>query len=1426
MSIKERPINAETKELLVSNRPFKYAHLIKFERPSRPDALSGLVSTAKQRYAYLTDASINVNFDDGSKDLQGNSNGTQTYLANKVLSVGSVQEQTKATTSSTNIVIDGTALGAYIDANTDIIQVDSNTWDIRFLPPHSLDNVLDAGFREGDKVSVFAGEQTVNVNIKNFRGSDTLRVTKIDDNLLEHTDAQTEIKVVSEEIISILLNKNADDYASFINREVYIYRAYFEDGQMVGSPFIIFKGIINNVSFEDSEDSIKVTWGLNSHWGDFSQVRGRVTSDSFHRALNENNVPQPDSALKPIYAYDKGFIHAESSINMLAKYVVQVEKMDVKSKKGFLGIGASVKVKKYYVPEDRFTNLDFQIQARSIPVVYGVRKLEGIPIFADTLLDNSAEVYIAYALSEGEIGGIYDVYIDGNSLICSDKADFDARSTQTPDNTVELVCRGRADRGDVLGGEQIPGNNYSYYSPTGELISITVPDIFNYNIDWYMQEYGIGGTLPPIPDATHTSYGILDGETLRLTSPQDITLDVFTGKAGQKASPQLSKLAFDKKLKIQNTYWTGNNTYEYWGPNHRLLDTAYILAKVIIEEGETTIPDLGFVVRGKVLECYNYDYSFLHDRKATSESATNFVLGQTVSLYYNSGPNYAGGSEVLLNSNVQIIDKWVFKNPDGTDNIRFRFNQVPNLAFDSEGKPAITKFYMKDGSSNTWTMTTFNHNNLGAEYQDASKRLNVGGVIASQLTGASSTSGYLQLTYASNPLMAIENDPVNATPQFQLASFGSGVYNTISTGDVFPYAVIVGSAVSSTSLTTLYPTSGVSAGYLTEAQAAVSAGAYIVSKNTIKLPTSASAVSDYYVGDMIEVTRYNSTTGKIVVQTAEIIGYDGANKIATIDGIWDFIPVTTDTVRIYPKYADGRVSINPAIIGLDYITSKTYGRGLDPIKDLYLPSWTEAARKCDTRSDVTLLTNTSLSGLLEGSVYKYPSTGNIVWQGTVASINTQYVTFTDIIGKITNKWNTWKYWNVNEILYNASTFKFYRVDTAGVKPDEPTHTSGTVNGLTYISSLNITKVSGAGPTTIGLNLSNGNPVQNIRDGQKISGYSLYDCDDINYWRLSGWDEHSQRQVTRNQCNIVIDTSIPLLDNMNGILDHCNGILRYTAGKYYLDIEEIEYDIPNSDIRTITTDDIIGKIQLSDEGTRSAFNSLTAAFADPANKFEARNISFFNSDYLKSDKNVPKKGNLSVPGITNYYNTRLLADGFLNKSRFGLTINMTVRQHGVLLLSGTVIQVVYPRYDWNAPGKRFRIESIDYLPDGMANVVAREYDNSFYSLTSIRRAAGTGGTTTPGVVLVPEDKGPTNLVASTNKYNQIVLTWDNGPVASLQNTYTEVWRSDTNNFNDASVIALVPVVPGTNQYVDSVAPIAGGVTQINKYYWVRHKVIKQ
>lgn len=1339
----ERPIDPNIKNMLLANTPFQYAHLVKFERPSRPDNSSGQVSTASNRYTYITDASRDVDFNDGSTDQLGNANGTQTYIANKVIKVSSVSEDTAAKASSYTLTLDGNGLGALLTSNATITVVTTNqVWDISWPVGTHLTKY---GFREGDKV-VLSGIATGAFNIVNFTAHNSVRVKRIDTTMSAFSGSLT-MALASEEIISILLDKNSSDYSSFINREIFIYRAYFQNGTQVGTPFLLFKGIIAAVSFDDGDAALTVAWTLTSHWGDFEQVKGRITSDDFHRALDQNGVPQPGSALKVEYAYDKGFMHAETSVHLLSTYKVAVQKEDVKVKSGFLGIGSKVKVKKYIAYEDHQTNLDFQLQAKSIPVIYGVRVTPGLPVFADTLNDDTTTVYIAQALSEGEIGGIYDVYIDGNSLICNDFDDYTARSVQTTDNTVKLICRGRSDRGDVLGGISSVSNTYqdfynTYYSNSTQQYQSTL----NYDLNY---QYAYPSYIAPTTATTdYTGAGVSDGQSINLSDPQNITLDVFSGKAGQKAAASLVAVAKTNNFKLQNTYWNGISTADYWGPNHRLLDTAYVVGKFIIADGETTIPDISFVVRGKVINCYNYDKSYTHYEKATSESAGNFLLGDTVALKAMDGSTLVGS--------CQIIDKWTFANADSSPNTRFRFSVDPPLTY-VNGIPLTTKFQMVSSAGATWTMITYNYKET--EGVNATEFL-------IPITGTSNNGGFVQFTFSSQANITTGGDPVESSSVFSVVDANGIPIDNYYFGN----AALVGT-LTTTSLTTKY--SYGSAGDF----ASQTIGSYLVRRNVVLLPSGSSTMTDYYNGGKVTLTRVDPTTGRKNVQTKDIIDYDGPTRIATIEGMWNYgyHPKAGDTITITPPRTDSRISINPAMQLMDYICSPTYGRNLDPHVDLNFQSWLDTALLCDKQSDVTILFQ---SGTMpnHGDVYRYPATGPILWQGTVVGVDGLYVQFTNVIGKISNKWKNWRTYKVNEIVYDED--RLYRVDTAGAKPNEPIHASGSTQGMTYTTNVPVTKVSGGGPTTL-IASNGGNFVKAQKDGSIIPGYSLYDSDGVDYWRLLGWDEFSQRYVTQHQTNLIVDTSLPLFDNVNSFLDHFNAIMRYNNGQYYLDLEQPADPISeiDSEARNITADHIIGKIRLTDEGIKNAFNSLTTGYPDPANKFESRNISFFNSDYLKSDRGVPKKGNLTVPGITNYYNTRILADRFLNKSRFGLVVQFNMAPRGLLLLAGMVIQLQYPRYGW--VDKKFRISSLVHQEDATVDIVAQEYDDSFYSLSKISKqaAAGlSGGSAIITAIGSPTGLRATGLASNDEQVSGVAVSWVNNAAANDKNVFTELYSS--------------------------------------------------
>ena len=90
MSLRE--LHTDVQGSLLKGDSFVYAHLLKFERVIKTQ--SAKPSESATDYSYVTDASVDISWDDGSKDVSDNSNGTQTYIANRLLKVGGINETT------------------------------------------------------------------------------------------------------------------------------------------------------------------------------------------------------------------------------------------------------------------------------------------------------------------------------------------------------------------------------------------------------------------------------------------------------------------------------------------------------------------------------------------------------------------------------------------------------------------------------------------------------------------------------------------------------------------------------------------------------------------------------------------------------------------------------------------------------------------------------------------------------------------------------------------------------------------------------------------------------------------------------------------------------------------------------------------------------------------------------------------------------------------------------------------------------------------------------------------------------------------------------------------------------------------------------------------------------------------------------------
>lgn len=552
---------------------------------------------------------------------------------------------------------------------------------------------------------------------------------------------------------------------------------------------------------------------------------------------------------------------------------------------------------------------------------------------------------------------------------------------------------------------------------------------------------------------------------------------------------------------------------------------------------------------------------------------------------------------------------------------------------------------------------------------------------------------------------------------------------------------------------------------------------------------------------------------------------------------------------------DARVTNNPAMILLDYLLSRRYGKGLNPSL-LDFASFKEVARSCDQGSDVTIQVvqaSSTLGSTAVGNLCRYPADVSepILFQGTIKEIslniatvevsagstqNVHEITFTGCTGKLGRAWENARIYSPNEIVWGKGGGSTVVASGGSIANPSSTIASSPIQirNLTLNSTLtidhqhsrNIEIVANSGeyPNT-SFKAPSGNPIVKQIDKstgivRMLSGYSLYDCDEVRYWKYLGWESWDQRWVTRHQLNPVIDTSQKLSENVNTLLAQFNGILRYSNGKYFLDLKTKAKPLSEFDtnVEVITEEDIIGDIKLEDKGISKTFNAFSAQISDPSLLFGNRTVSFFNSNYLLQDKGIPRQGTYRAPAITNYFNLRINAQQALDESRAGLTISFTLPPKGYLLLAGNIIVITHAQFNW--VNKLFRIESLKTKSNLLVDVVATEHNDEAYLLKSMANDLVTpyGEPASHSDILVDR---PVNLIASNIVKEQgavggIKLDWTNTSDYSASTHQVEVWTSLTSSYADATHALTASGVTITDPVLDESG------TAI-RYYWIRYKV---
>ena len=1474
-----RPFNNELRDSLYNNDPYIVAHLVKFERPSIQPGYNGISSKEVTTYTYLTDANFNIDFDDGSFSRleqykvdkkkvissapNGTANGRQTYHANKVMNVGTINEGIEAKASTLALELDATALGI------------SSTAKFAFPDAASLANTItmstedlsEAGFKEGDKVKFTGAGPNNNLEVLLTRfvtsgGSTQVKVTVVGGTYVqESTATQYSASQISEELSTLVLGNGSVSYTNYINREVSIYRVHLnpETNQIIGGvpgfysgvydskgAMLLFKGIISGATLQERPNArASMKWTLASHWGDFVRVQNRITSDESHRALDQDGFPDEAVLLRKEYASDLGFEHSELALNLTATYNRTEQRKKLKKSKNAIGY-SKYSEETYYeeIPTD--VDLSINLNAKSLPVVYGVQKIDAIPFFFDNFKNKSEQVYVGYALCEGPIAGILDIVIDDKGSLCVDENDAAARSpSANADGGVDVVCLGRMDAGESLVGTDSNENGVGIY----------VSHVFNYEAWSTKKIYGRRGsknkvsinnekywtqTTQLLPAGGTGVKGILHEEAFRFTSPINCTLMFHRGEPAQRANRLLVEKADKNLFKVQNDFYAGA-PHQYYTPNHRVLDTAYVVGEYLIAQDETSLPSLDFVVRGREIDCHNYDGSFLHNPSSAyksggsaSEQASDFRLGQQVYLSGHGGSEYA----------TYIIDQWSYYTGEGVLETRFRWKAEPTvttgvLIMTSSSSAGGDKWSMVASDSTVLAGTVPAELRAGINFTATTNTNGVTTGLAIDMNDLA--DGIPQVLQTLNTVTALT--PSGEIPFLSLFEDGNRETEASTAGlgsRIQPEDFVFDTGSSPQHIVGKL-------GGIAEPIPPTDYDSFIIN-NAIRFGNDLSAnqvTDDRYEG--YEVVLYRFDNNNIpYIQTRTITKWigNGTDNIACalVDEPWDpgYTPTAND-VYLLKTPKDLRVSINPAMQLLDYVSSKRYGKGLTE-EEIDLQTFKSAAVDCDTRSDITMqFKNTIFTGSVSlptvGDLYRRVNAGHEHFRGTVKSVvqgttHTEVI-FTDIIGAFIQKWNSHQIFNSGQLLWNNTGSSVSIKRKSGSSGNSGNlSTEDIYNNLSSPTSLALGRIGGgnnitpdaaitvAGVTGSGHFAGDGNPIIKAvdnRGGFSRSGYSLYDASNVKYWKYLGWDSPNQRNVTRHQLNHTVDTSKTVFANINDMLKQFNGILRYANGQYQLSVKGAAP--ATSTYEKIAEADIIGDIKLTDKGSKKTYNSISANIIDPSNGFEPRQVSFFNSDYLREDNGVPKKGQFQTPAITNYFNARFGLKQYLDESRNGLELQFRVRPSGLLLLAGEVFELTYKRFGWN--NKKWRITNLNFLSDGLVAITCSEHSDDAYIIKNTDDVArggdtGSGGSANTGT---KTPSSPTGLTASTNFEGGILLDWANAADHAPGTHTAEIYRSTKNDRRVTGVTSSAYKSFALTIDVDSTADIAvnqlvtGGVTKM-------------
>ena len=285
-------------------------------------------------------------------------------------------------------------------------------------------------------------------------------------------------------------------------------------------------------------------------------------------------------------------------------------------------------------------------------------------------------------------------------------------------------------------------------------------------------------------------------------------------------------------------------------------------------------------------------------------------------------------------------------------------------------------------------------------------------------------------------------------------------------------------------------------------------------------------------------------------------------------------------------------------------------------------------------------------------------------------------------------------------------------------------------------------------------------------------------------------------ITRFTCNLVVDTSRTVFQNIQELLGTFRGILppTYNTGPI---IETV-----GSPVRDIGADDIVGSISVDTGTINDRKNRIVIRFPSELANYEY-DEAFYPIDtdpirdtWLEEDGNVNLEGTFTFNGISNKAEALQAAEIIAKRSRFNTIVNISLQPVFVIYDVGQIVSLTDDTHGWDE--KPFRITRKIITEDGLIRMTMIEHEDSIYPWSGRSYDDRQGGTNlgNPEVVDAPTN---VSLLLDNTLTTTGALTWDyatNAFVRRFNIIITKTLNSDGSATDLPSVVIDVDVFDRT------------------------------